>query len=452
MRIYNIVSRVFLFYIIFSFLSIPICSSALGDGGIIGKGGSGQIFYVEETTQYAVIDHTKGIQSMFVSINFNWEESEKTAWIFPVPSDPAEIDVEVADGIPIFHGNDIEEDAHSELSETAGITLFSYLLSAAIPLPWSLSLLWVLEMNLATTGVDVEGGSGVTVHKHLEQDGLIVEVISALKGEGIYNYLSANGLDVSTGIIPELDKYVNNKFSFTVTWFEENNNSERAPGIILEFPTDKIYFPLMLTSLYDENIIPVEVMISGYVSPEIYDEIKPYTSVSYMHWGGVDIYQKDKFDAPRTYRFLLTFKENWDETFTRIKIKAPSNQFKEDLWVENKEPSGSAGHAISIHKYFNYHTKSQTTLLIVALLSFLISMLLGIAIFGRDKSKLHFYFLFGFMHLLGICILIIFAIGINIKRKEQFPNNKMVLFIVLFITIFLSAISAIFLILLYPLL
>ena len=114
---------------------------------------------------------------------------------------------------------------------------------------------------------------------------MIAEVITAKDGQAIYNYFSRKGFNIKEGNISELNSYIGKDYSFIVSWIAPgivNGKTKRRRGIFINFPTSKIYYPLILTSAYGETKMPITIRVLGYVKPEIFSEIKPYTKVGYF--------------------------------------------------------------------------------------------------------------------------------------------------------------------------
>lgn len=429
------------------YFSVPLLGVISADGGIFGKRET--IFYLKENTQYAVIHHIAGRQRMIVSVNFDWKESNKTAWVFPVPSDPENVEIDVADGAPIFSGSDMVREAKDDLGEALNLFLVSYLVSIVIPVPFTLTFASI-KFGGMMGGMMASSGR-VDVHKHLEKYGLTIEVISATEGLGVYRYLKDNGLDISEGMVTQLDEYVEKDYSFVVTWISSENLSVREPGIIIEFPTHKIFYPMILTSIYGNEVIPIELMIVGHVSPIIFDEIEPYFSVSY--WRGSVLTNYGYFTyqtmSPGVLNFTKNIEDNWEGKFTRIEINAPSSFFKEDLWIEKASPD-EVEYAITIHNIFGEKTRFPTFLLLFLAFSLPIALILGIVVFGRKKEDIPYYLLMGLGNLVGILGLILVT---SIVRKDRkFPSEKATLFIISFFSVFIISIWLLFTILLIPLL
>ncbi|UCD93127.1 MAG: DUF2330 domain-containing protein, partial [Methanobacteriota archaeon] len=266
-------------FIVTVFISMHFVGSAEGDGVLIRK--SYTFLYLNQDSQFGVINYVVGIQKMIISIDFEWKKSSRTAWIFPIPSSPERISADIADGAPIFEGIDIVEEARDSVERFQTTFLTTYISSWVIPWPF----FWLHSATISLA----PGSAGVTVHQHLEKYGLALEVISAMDGSDVYDYLKDNGLDISEGMISQLDSYVGEEYSFVVAWMVDTGVFARRPGVIVEFPTDEMFYPLILTSAYEDLVIPMEIMVKGHVSPRIYNEIEPHTIVTYLR-GDVTTY------------------------------------------------------------------------------------------------------------------------------------------------------------------
>ena len=402
------------------FLSIPQVVTA--DGGVIGY--HYQIIYHPENSQSAIINYKNGVQTMLISVNFTWSESDKTAWILPVPSKPEDTDVDVIDGAPTFSGYDVKEEAKEKLKDDLSFSLIRYLSPPVLPFLY----LW-------TIGLMVGGGAGVQVYKHIEKEGITVEVVSATEGKGLYDYLTDKGLNVSEGAISPLDSYVSKNYTFVISWVSSSNKTMREPGIVVEFPINKIYYPLILTSIYGSDVIPIDVIVMAHVTPEVYSEIKEYTKVTYWK-GDISPYSYYPHSPPSSdlKNFTNEITAGWDGRFTRIEISAPSNAFKQDLWIENKKP-WNVGYAESIHEAFDENFL-LILLLLFLLLSFITSLILGPLLIDRKKEKIPFYLLIGLGNMAFGWIGMTIATYL-LRKHLAAPPYKLAAFPVLYMLLFI---------------
>jgi hypothetical protein len=421
----------------------PFVGCAFAEGGIYGEYEG--VFEISQDMQYGIISHDNGIQKMLVTVNFDGEESNKTAWIFPVPSEPENINIGIAGWTPKFRGRDMIKGAKDDLKKTSDYIFAPYLLSVVVPYP--LSLLYFLEPRYKISSTYV----GVEVYTRSEEYGMVAEVISANLGTDIYQYLKNKGMDIYEGMITQLDHYVEEDFSFIVTWITNQNLTEVNPGLLIEFPTEKAFYPLVLSGIYEDEIIPINLIIKGHVTPDIYYEIKDYCHIRYWDFGSWN-YGENFTISPETDNFTREMFRIWDRKFTSIEIEAPSSAFKQDLVIEEKGPD-NLEYVYTINDIFGRRDRLQTLILIYFFFSLIISFNLGIIILGREMEDMPFFLMMGLANLMGMMGLFIFYSLINkvTKRYEKFPQNRVALYIGSFIIAFFISMWVLFTILMLPL-
>lgn len=128
-------------------------------------------------------------------------------------------------------------------------------------------------------------------------------------------------------------------------------------GVLVSFPTKEIFFPLLLTSVYGEKVVPLTLNVAGLVSPIIFDDIRKFTKVDYIS-GRISRSQRGR--GPVEPRF----------EYTSIKVDAPSKYYTQDLRILLREPL-----APRIYKFI-----SQNQSLIFWVLLVIISVLAGILV------------------------------------------------------------------------
>ncbi len=434
----GIARRVLVGLIILLFISIPFSSFALADGGVFSK--YGELVYLDQSSQSAVICHYGGRQSMLISINFDWQDSDAVAWIFPIPSDPEVALTEIVDGAPTFYGRDVMEEARGELADSYTTYAFSYAFSSFSLWPVMMILTRAFlprtgrapAGSLSMEGGDGPGGSTVTIHSHIEKYGLVVELISATEGEGIYSYLTQEGLDISENVVPQLDDYVDKDYSFVVTWVEYSTDDSRELGVVVDFPTEKMFYPLMLTSVYGDDVIPMTVIVTEHVLLDLYPEIEPYANVGYFREGDVYLDWERQY-ALETERFVDRIQDNWNEEFTVIELSAPSNQLKDDLWMTSGTPE-ELELAGTYRGLFGQPASIMTLTLIGLGASLLAQLSAGGLYLGRRKENLPYYLALGIANLVGVLFLAIVAS--RLRQKMGIDKWKMVKFMGLFFVFF----------------
>ncbi|MBU0647841.1 SoxR reducing system RseC family protein, partial [Patescibacteria group bacterium] len=205
-------------------------------------------------------------------------------------------------------------------------------------------------------------------------------------------------------------------FSFIASWITNanlsNTSTAKQRGIVVEFPTDKIFYPLKPTSVYGQKRIPTEIRIIGYVSPQIFPNIKDYTNVEYYH----NLHNPQISSLYKSMN-LTEFGEYYDSSkdfdYTLIKINAPSDQLTQDLSINSFKPS-----IVYLLELFAFHPIIAATLIII-LFSFIIGAITGRLLFGRSLlwGKIG---LSNILSLLGMLfVMLYFARPKNIKEEDK---------------------------------
>ncbi len=454
--------------------------------------------YNRESSQSAIIDYKSGTQKMLLSVGFE-NSKENTVWLFPVPSVPEKIVVDVLDDVPSLYGENIADGAKANLLDARKGLLATQL----YPIPWALRSSY---KSFEGTGLGATAGFGlsdgvandVTVHESLEKNGMTTQIITAKTSVGLFKYLRELNLDIKGGSIPALDEYVGKDFSFVVSWimpedkvlakrlevedkllrfinnyFQDGNGikpsfldlvaltfpseysllqasvyedqsylknnpafkeklvdllmqnlsyvtdvdpyyydryERKVRGVFVSFPTPQIYYPLKLTSVYGSEVIPTDIRIMGYVKPELYPDIAPYVTTEYY------------FDADYYPDYRKANPFEWVERepmrYTKIKLKAPSKLFREDLFFSPKSSLGLWCQELI--------TRSAVIpfiplFLIISFLSGILAALL--AFWGRLETKRKLW-KYGFLSWLNIFSIIMFAFWIFYSRTKSLDENQ----------------------------
>jgi len=147
------------------------------------------------------------------------------------------------------------------------------------------------------------------------------------------------------------------------------NKSQK--GVFVSFPTNKIYFPLMLTSVYGSKIVPAEIRVMGHVTPEVFSNIESFTKTEYF-WD-----ESIQFDKE-----LKAFYngQSQDIKYTKVDINAPSKFFTDDLWIKNVAP---------VKTFYQSFIARQILLVILFLMVFcsvITGMLIGWLLFREWRN------------------------------------------------------------------
>jgi hypothetical protein len=184
------------------------------------------------------------------------------------------------------------------------------------------------------------------------------------------------------------------------------DNGKNQKGVFVSFPTDKIYFPLMPTSVYGSKIVPAEIRIMGHVTPDVFSDIKSFTKTEY-YWD-----ESIQFDKE-----LKAFYsgQGTDINYTKIEINAPSKFFTNDLWVKN---------SASLKTYYQLFFAKQFWLIVLFLIiicSALAGWLTGWLVFRewKGKERLKKFGLIGLANCLTILGLVAAILPSKTKKDSE---------------------------------
>lgn len=387
--------------------------------------------FILEEEQYCLINYHEGSQSMFLNVDFSTEHETDSVWIFPVPSNPENVDINIIDLDFSLRGYEVEEYASSKIKDIRQVMLGTQI----YPGFFRFLINHKGHYFSIDESIDDSFGDKIEVHRRIEKKGLRTEVITAKDEEVLRQYLESNGVVLDEKLLEHLNLYISQDVSFVVTWmidFEEYKKVEtlenRRVGVNVIFPTEKLYYPLILTSIYDTEIIPTNIYVIGHVKPHVYDEIKPFTQVWYYIKGQIDISSNDEDIAKMLF---LQNRNLQDVDYTRISIDAPSNLLKEDLYITNSAPL-----RIILLKFISKNA-NLLGLVLYLFLPILISVVLGKWIYKDDNVPIKKFVLIGACNMFSI---IGFLIANNKLLKEEnqkeFNRMKKTKFIVLFSLLF----------------
>ena len=321
---------------------------ALADGIYIEPRPDGDVSTISEYGQQGFINYENGIEKLVVGVEVGKSNADGV-WIIPVPSAPENIEVDVASDLPVFRGDDVISKMKLSLRDGLGQMAGLGLLGQVWPLP----ILFLYGITHMVMGVVESGsqsgttdaGNNVTVASHMEKNGLAVEVITAKDGQAIYDYLSRKNFNLKPGSIPQFDAYLNKDYSFAISWVTAGQNgtaSKENRGIIVNFPTAKMYYPMVLTSAYGNATIPVVIRVLGHVTPEIPAAIKNYTKIEYYSTTAY-IFESDDWKDHDCYAALKGLREQLNYYHNEN-----NSYYPVDLNDFNSGDSITAGH----YKYY----------------------------------------------------------------------------------------------------
>lgn len=395
--------------------------------------------------QTAAINYENGMENMILSVNVNDFQGEKAVWIFPVPASPSRTAINIVSGFPRLRGYEVEKKLQSTISGSLALMALTQLFPF---LPLSMML---VSMGGSRSGTgDYEN---VSVYEHMEKMGLTTELVTAENGSALNDYLAGKGLDLPLAMKTVLDDYAGKDYSFVVSWIsnveqfkeeqlsvaESLGGSFNLLGVSIIFPTNKIYFPLKTTSVYDSKRIPMNVYVMNHVTPELYQSIKWGAEVSY--------FVAEDYGVPEELSGFFNQKTAIaDLKYTKIKIDSPSKYLEDDLWMENSAPL-KVSLLFWINKCFFLFG-----ILLFALISCAASLLAGLMVFGkeeRSRKNLAVFGLWNFLTIVGFWMAAkrmgeknsIPGLDAMLKKDGFSPNKKSGSFALAFSIVFLSMLA-----------
>ncbi|MFH0836623.1 MAG: hypothetical protein V1870_00680 [Candidatus Aenigmatarchaeota archaeon] len=334
--------------------------------------------------------YENGIEKLILAVKTD-QVGSGVAWIFPVPATPDRVNINVFDSFPDFEGIDAIQMAKYK-THTWDVPVIASL-TQMYTFPIVIGFLFVS----GSKGLSMSS-NGVQVYEHIEKKGLVTEIVSAKSVEGLQTHLSSYGVKVTD--LHTIEDYIGKDYSFVVSW-ADNIGSGQAPAVYVEFPTDKIFFPLKPSSIYGSRGIPVILYVIGFVKPVTYSSIENYTSIRYFsgilnssdsmfHKNGSIIYTRivigprsDIFNQVENVVSYGYGSVNIDELMKRNgEFVMPASYFTDDLWIDNSG-TAEANKAKMIIDINNFTTNNFLLFLVVWLItvSFVASSVASLLVF-----------------------------------------------------------------------
>lgn len=374
---------------------------------------------VRENKQVAYINYEEGIQHMIISVVAGFESGKEedikdTVWIFPLPAKPEDVSIDIVKDFKMFHeGINIGNKVMENMRWWAGLTFTSQVFPT--PLLLLFPLLRPRSMELKGSGISLDVSSNITEYMSVQKMGLITKVITATDGNALYDYIKERGADIPEEAKKTFQAYIGKHYSFVVTWIENLDEylknigsinkkigySNHTLQVYVKFKTDEIYYPMLLTSLYGQEIIE----ISLYFTKPVVFSSGGEKNLSYF-------YLKNKHKVSPEYTSFYGGKEYYGNcVYTLYTQVNYASDMKNDLWFKIGKPN-NLDRNISFIRYFWI-----LFILCYVLFSVISSFLAGHIVFVKEirpsHKRLLMLGLFNCLTLIGL----VFA-GNRIFRKD----------------------------------
>jgi hypothetical protein len=376
-----------------------------------------------EETQYGMISHVDGFERMLLAIRVDPDSlatADQAVWIFTVPGDAGEVGVDLMPGVTELRGEPYADLAQRELCSNLVLGFGTQLYPA-------LALLFTPSMEPSLLVPRYPEGDGVEVAAHVESLGLTVEVVSAQHPEDLEGYLLGLGLVLDDASYSLIGGYLGDEFAFVISWISDVDQfKEEVPvqhdyrtgdyyyelGLFTEFPTDRLFYPLRLTSVYGDRTVPMLLQVLGFVEADgaaaDYDSLG--MAVDHMVAEAYRVstelspfFTEDGAAAAEPYYLL-------DVQYTEIVIQAPSDQLEEDLWMV---PASSA--ALDVQTWVLDNGFIAAALLVVGFSS-LSGVVAGALVFAPYRPVLWKFAALGLANLLTVVGLWLVSAKLEVER------------------------------------
>jgi len=290
--------------------------SAAG-GLLLSPAPAGERWEVQEQSgQQAYIDYRGGVERLLIDVSAAKPKGRGMLLIFPVPAKPEDVFVRALRAAPEPRGREVVSRARS----AAERTIRALILSQVQILPqlkmtsvkWS-ELYFGLFSGFGSPGrLDPAQGlddAGVpAAASGAARGGAPGEVVAAGSADDLSRYLGAKGFKGKAARIKELDRYIGQGYCFVASWMGPAEEGPLRRGLLVSFPADRIFFPLLPLSAD-----PATIRVSGFVTPVLDPALRGHSKTGYYSRRGL--------------------------RYTKIELDAPARLLSGDIWMEAKAPA-----------------------------------------------------------------------------------------------------------------
>ncbi len=402
---------------------------ALADGVVFGE----SFLPLRENEQRAAIAFHDNVQKMVLAINYHADEPEKSLWIFPVAAPADAVKVDLVDAFPLLGVFPMQYKAYR------AVWIYGMMVRAN-------QIYTVLESFMVPNFGEF---GGVNRYEEVEKHGIRAEVVAAESQQALARYLKAQWPHVDGADLSVFQPYFSEQYALVIAHIESASSLQkkiisksrevpRHPCLYVEFPTDRIYYPLRPTAIYankpDFGHIPIQLYISGYVKPASnpYDE---YMQLFHCYtqdtregiWG----YGKA---GPIPELFQAGLDDSGWLRFTYMRMNPRPSRLTEDLWFEPYHTKRLSYCERIIRLQESYLVKLIFVFTIL-LLSFIAGGIAGYLLTGEFLI----YGLIGTLNLLTLLALALWAfLGRRKNRAAKQLEGKRKAFIILFTLIYMG--------------
>ncbi len=438
---------------------LPLLMPAVaGDGFIVDPWG----VPFEEGAQTAFVFCNAGLESLVIHVSSYAPEG--SYWLIPVWSAPENIVVSHVSSLTL-DGYDRGIDAWAAVKSRSALwfvggSMASQLYPALSP--FSLPLLYRLGISrppiyiplIGTVDWAARNEGGVTVHEVVESYGLTSYVVTATDVDSLCQFLRDIGVKVSDEVKTILERYFSGQDtyaystaivpSFVVSkvsrWSireDERPLNMSSPiadanisrilymrpqglGIVIMFPSDTPFYPLVPTSIYGSKIVPLRLYVNGlWVIQDLPKPLSAFTKVEHFVDSHMSLY---------TYPEVRPISGTELSEYTLISMDAPSKYLTSDLRFQ---PAGLVQAAVS----FSWAIGILVFLICSVVASGLASFILG----SRERRDVVKWSVLGLSNSLTLVGYYWTASKSSGKERHETSNRKVLAVSVLLVLLLLFA-------------
>ncbi len=369
---------------------------------------------LDEHFQNAIIAHKNGREAMLLAVNFSLEDNEKAFWLFPVPGRPEQVNVNILDTFPSIRGIDPRVEAENIFGEILAIQMLLQ------PYTWSYTF---FLPALGTAGTkDIE----LNVYSIVDKYGLKAETLSTDSSSALALHLKKKGIQIDESQLSAFKDYFNERYTLVLVEISSKRKllqkfpdykehfarrDGRWPAVFVEFPSEKIFFPLKPTGTYDDYMA---------ISLKIFGHVKNEAELS-KNWH-LGYYRQTNTDEALP-SFLASYIPQNPVYYTSYYFEGESKELTDDMWMTPFKPK-AIGYANFLYKLTNFGNVYEfigALILLILLQSWLCGGITGLIIF----RKWHPYAIVGLGNIFTLVgVYLLTKYGKRLLKTDFYDQNE----------------------------
>jgi hypothetical protein len=425
------VRQIFTIILLLTALTLP----AYADGMVFERRVDYSALATEES-QTALIAYEDGIERLIIGVDVHQTQSE-LVWIFPVPAKPDVTDIDIVKSLPKLEGKNVIDEAKKNAQAILEVSLISQIYT--LPLIFTARGASFGHRAAVFEAVEPSSLEGLIVYKSITKYGITTELLSTESIEPLEFYLLDKGLELPDQVIGPIEEYIGEDCSFVISWKESTafpRGKTNNINVTISFPTERIFYPLRFTSVYGEEVIPIQLTVQGYVTPDV---PKPLDRKVKAYF-----FRSDESNEVTIHKSDGDEEDILFERMTLIKLRTASKELISDLWLE---PKPMFGVRVAESIYLN---PVQYFIVSFLLISFVSGEVAGLIMFPNARSWLGILRcgLLGLTNILTLFVVFLAAVmnvrhfNYGFERASGFTVIFSVLFVILNLVIWSRFIQA----------